>query len=118
MLADGEVSLDGSSVAVDRWNLDAALAAAESAQDADIPATLADVISIYAGPLLPDDTTEWVEAERRRLRLRIDAVLAKGAPRIPRAEAASLLSRALAADPELALAEDLLRAATRPPDSR
>ena len=117
VLADGEVSLDELGVSVDRWNLDAALAAAELAQNDTIGAALANVVEIYAGPLLPDDPAAWVEAERRKLRLRVDAALATGASRIPRFEAGSLLSRALAADPELGLAANLLRTVTLAPDA-
>jgi DNA-binding SARP family transcriptional activator len=118
VLSEGEVSLDPRHATVDRWQLEAALAAAEVAGDDALGEALAGVVDGYPGPLLPDDGASWVEAERRRLRLRVDAVLAKGAARIARLDAASLLSRALAADRELPLAAAALRAIVAGSDHR
>ena len=103
---------------MDRWKLEAALAAAEAAGDDALAAALAGVVDSYAGPLLPDESAPWIEAERRKLRLRVDAVLAKGASRIARLDAASLLSRALAADRELPLAAAALRTIVSGADHR
>ncbi len=112
------MSLDSRHATVDRWQLEAALAAAETAGDGALSDALAGVVDGYPGPLLPDDGVSWVEAERRRLRLRVDAVLAKGAARIARLDAASLLSRALAADRELPLAAAALRTIVSGSDHR
>ena len=118
VLFEGEVSLDHRQVAVDRWNLEAALAAAEAAGDDAVAAALTGVVDSYGGPLLPDENASWIEAERRKLRLRVDAVLAKGTSRMSRLEAASLLSRALAADHELPLAAAALRTIVSGDDHR
>ena len=118
VLFEGEVSLDHRHVAVDRWNLEAALAAAEAAGDDAVAAALTGVVDSYGGPLLPDENASWIEAERRKLRLRVDAVLAKGTSRMSRLEAASLLSRALAADHELPLAAAALRTIVSGDDHR
>ena len=83
VLSEGEVSLDPRHATVDRWQLEAALAAAEVAGDDALGAALAGVVDGYPGPLLPDDGASWVEAERRRLRLRVDAVLARAPRALP-----------------------------------
>ncbi|MFO1413160.1 MAG: hypothetical protein U1F10_04490 [Burkholderiales bacterium] len=106
------VSLDAGRVDVDRWRLESALAAAEGSTVADRRDALATLVACYAGPLLPDDEAGWMEAERRRLRLRVDAALAHGASQLAPVEAGSLLSRALAADPELPLAAGVLQSVT------
>jgi hypothetical protein len=111
-MADNVVSLDPRLVRVDRWVLEAALTAAEHADAERQGAALTKVVECYAGPLLPDDAAPWVEAERRRLRLRVDAVLAKGSSRLKPVDAGILLSRALAVDAALPLAASVLQSVT------
>ena len=108
-MVDNVVSLAPRLVRVDRWILEAALAAAEHAPDDRQGAALAWVVECYAGPLLPDEAAPWVAAQRRRLRLRIDAVLAKGSAHLAPVDAGALLSRALAVDEALPLAASLLQ---------
>jgi predicted negative regulator of RcsB-dependent stress response len=108
-MADNVVSINGHLVRVDRWVLEAALAAAERAAHDRHDAALNAVVESYAGPLLPDEAAPWVVAERRRLRLRVDAVLAKGSSHLAPVDAGTLLSRALAADAALPLVASLLQ---------
>jgi hypothetical protein len=112
-MADNVVSLDPRVVRIDRWILEAALAAAEHADAGRQGAALTKVVECYAGPLLPDDAAPWVEAERRRLRLRVDAVLAKGSAHLKPVDAGILLSRALAVDAALPLAASVLQSVTQ-----
>jgi len=111
-MADNVVSLDPRLARVDRWVLESALAAAEHAAPDRHGAALTRVVECYAGPLLPDEAAPWIEVERRRLRLRVDAVLAKGSANLAPVDAGALLSRALAADAALPLAGSLLQSVT------
>ena len=111
-MADNVVSLDPRLVRVDRWILEAALAAAAHAPVAREGAALTRVVECYAGPLLPDEAAPWVEVQRQRLRLRVDAVLAKGSSQLAPVDAGVLLSRALAADAALPLVASLLQSVT------
>ncbi len=111
--SDTGVSLNPRLVQVDRRQLEACLAAAETASEDRTRDVMDAVVDRYPGPLLPEDSTPWVEAERARLRLRVDAVLAKGASRLSLRERGVVLSRVLAADTALPLVAAELREVTQ-----
>ncbi len=111
-MAGNEVSLNHHLAHLDRWTLEAALSRAEAANADAQPAALADVVAHYQGPLLPDETAPWIVAERQRLRLRVDAVMARGVAQLSTIDAGVVLSRVLAADPELPFAASTLRTLT------
>jgi DNA-binding SARP family transcriptional activator len=111
--SDSGVSLNPRLVHVDRWQLEACLATAEMASEDRTRDVMDAVVDRYPGPLLPEDSTPWIEAERARLRLRVDAVLAKGGSRLSLLECGAVLSRVLAADAALPLVAAKLREVTQ-----
>lgn len=112
VMSDSGVSLNPRLVHVDRWQLESSLATAEKAATDRMREAIDAVVDHYPGPLLPDDAAPWIEGERARLRLRIDAVLASGAARLSPLECGTVLSRILAADAALPLVAAKLREVT------
>lgn len=113
VLQDRRLGLDARRVDLDRWALEAAIDASARAARGELAAAVARVVDCYPGPLLPGDGAAWIVAERAKLRRRVDVELARVADELPRRDAATLLTRALAADPELDLAAAALAGIAR-----
>ncbi|MFO1312963.1 MAG: hypothetical protein U1F41_12960 [Burkholderiales bacterium] len=111
-MAGNEVWLNDRLVGVDLWSLEAAIEAALAACEENVGDALAAIVDRYRGPLLCDESAPWIAAERQRLRLAVDAALARSVSGLPPMEGAALLSRVLAKDAALPLAASALRAVT------
>jgi DNA-binding SARP family transcriptional activator len=108
---NGRVTLDPDHVWIDHRALRIALDAMDVATPTDrTSADLDAMLALYTGPLLADDPSTWARAARDQLRMRVDAIVARYAGALPPVRCRALLSRALAADPGLAMAAKMLAA--------